>query len=457
MSEWQSDDEMDAVYDAIDEQPTHAPTDADAGGGDMETCAVCKAKQSGTKAPKRKCSCSSGLTAQRDRACDRAKEREQRSSVDFETPCRDGLHDLLPAKLFSARSSHFFSSIHAGPDSWCYDCAKRRHQHSQACWDEFLAVHTDWGRFADRLHQHVDPLRRWNGNLTEDLTELRTLLTSNEFARFSRDHARSLHLELSSHFSAVCEFGPLEAARLFVDCAGMKVIDRLVYTHDDDIATAAQPLYLAAAGGSVDIVRWLLELGADPNVPAGDGTTPFYIACENAGLDGSDRCMAVLQLLRDHGADMTAADQDGTTPALIAAAMGHCDVIRLLHESGVDLRAPGHIYSEEWTVLKRNVTPLAIARDNEHEDVIVYLQTVLTPQAEKRARSDEPMLARAQKVGVAHRLKPIPDRLLAAVRDGLGTDEEIKAAKKQLKALQTANQQIVSRAEKAHLKQTKIA
>ena len=78
------------------------------------------------------------------------------------------------------------------------------------------------------------------------------------------------------------------------------------------------------------------------------------LRCENAGLDGCEGCLAVLfiQLLRDHGADMTAADQDGTTPALIAAACGHCDVIRLLHESGVDLRAPGHIYSEEWTQAK---------------------------------------------------------------------------------------------------------
>ena len=50
-----------------------------------------------------------------------------------------------------------------------------------------------------------------------------------------------------------------------------------------------------------------------------------------------------VHLLRDYGADMVAVDQDGTSPALIAAACGHVDVLRMLHRSGVDLQAAGHI------------------------------------------------------------------------------------------------------------------
>ena len=66
------------------------------------------------------------------------------------------------------------------------------------------------------------------------------------------------------------------------------------------------------------------------------------------------------------------------------------------------------------------------------------------------------MLERAHRAGIADRLKPIPASLLAATKPGSGTQEQVQAAKKQLKALQTANQQIVSRAEKAQLKQTTL-
>ena len=85
-----------------------------------------------------------------------------------------------------------------------------------------------------------------------------------------------------------------------------------------------------------------------------------------------------------------------------------------------------------------------------------YLKTALASTAEKRARSDEPMLERAKRAGVADRLKPIPASLLAATKAGAGTPEQILAAKTQLRALQTHNQQIVARAEKARLKQSKL-
>ena len=85
------------------------------------------------------------------------------------------------------------------------------------------------------------------------------------------------------------------------------------------------------------------------NDRASDGTTAFYAACEEGQV-------AILHLLRDYGADMVAVDQDGTSPALIAAACGHVDVLRMLHRSGVDLQAAGHIYVEDFTILRRNAT-----------------------------------------------------------------------------------------------------
>ena len=74
----------------------------------------------------------------------------------------------------------------------------------------------------------------------------------------------------------------------------------------------ATPFYFAASGGDVDVMRVLLEHGANPHAAASDGTTPFFMACAHEHL----RAMA---LLRDCRVDMSAPNQDGTSPSLIAA------------------------------------------------------------------------------------------------------------------------------------------
>jgi ankyrin repeat protein len=213
----------------------------------------------------------------------------------------------------------------------------------------------------------------------------------------------------------------------------------------EPIPRAAQPLYHAASYGNPAMLSWLLEQGADPNVPASDGTTPFYAACTNGHME-------IIRILCSHGADMTTVDQDGTSPALIAASEGRLDVVKALHEFGVDLQAPGHIYEADYTLLRRNMTPLMAAQHWGQTEVAAYLQS----KPEKRVRSDDSMLERAVRAGVADRMKPIPASLIAATRAGSGIPEQIQAARKQLKGLQTANQQIVSRAEKAKLKQIKL-
>ena len=317
---------------------------------------------------------------------------------------------------------------------------------------------TDWGFFVSRfekiVYRHMDEVA-----MSTDLEDLRGVFSSTEFERFRKLHTRSLNQQLRDLFGMLCCAGSIEAASLFMTAGGLKVTDTSTCLNngsDDDegislgAPCAAQPLYHAAMGGSPEAINWLLELGADPAVPASDGTTPFYIACERGHT-------TVVHLLYNLGVDMTASDQDGTSPALIAAANGHTDVIKFLHKVAVDLRAPGHIYlDEQFALLRRNVTPLSVARELGQDEVAEYLETALGSNAEKRVRSDDPMLDRARKAGVADRLKPIPDTLLTATRPGSGAQEQIQAAKKQLKAFQTANQQIVARAEKARLKQAKL-
>ena len=382
-------------------------------------CIVCRAKQLGDQhVPRRKCTCNSGLTVQKDRACDRAKEREQRART-WEDPCGDDLCDLVE------------------PVEPC--------QHD-------LASLNDWGKFVRKLGACV------RGDAA--YAELCELLRSDDFDRLRLIHARSLDARLRWFFGIVCSRGTPEQAREFIN-VGLKVTDLstnfdtfgCVCLDDgslsaDPMPRAVQPLYHAASAGNTTMLSWLLEQGADPAVPASDGTTPFYAACAGGHIE-------IVRILRNLGVDMTTVDQDGTSPALIATAGGHLDVLKALHDFGVDLRAPGHIYEDDYTCLRRNVAPLVIAQEWGETEVAAYLQSVQLKTA-KRVRSEESMLERAARAGVADRLKPIPASLLAATGVGSGSPEQIRAAKKQLKALQTANQQIVGRAEKAKLKQTKL-
>ena len=80
---------------------------------------------------------------------------------------------------------------------------------------------------------------------------------------------------------------------------------------------------------------------------------------------------------------MTTVDQDGTSPALIATAGGHLDVLKALHDFGVDLRAPGHIYEDDYTCLRRNVAPLVIAQEWGETEVAAYLQSVQLKTAKR--------------------------------------------------------------------------
>ena len=91
-------------------------------------------------------------------------------------------------------------------------------------------------------------------------------------------------------------------------------------------ATKNTPLCAALAGrGDDEIVRLLLEAGADSNFRAELGVTPLHLAASR----GSD---ALVQRLLEHGADGAARMDDGTTPAAIATARGHAATAALLDE-----------------------------------------------------------------------------------------------------------------------------
>ena len=80
----------------------------------------------------------------------------------------------------------------------------------------------------------------------------------------------------------------------------------------------------------------------------------------------------MLRILHACGIDMEQADEDGISPVHTAAANGNLDVLKFMHENGVNLEAQGAIYldtDEDGSLqLHSSVTPLtrllkAVLRD----------------------------------------------------------------------------------------------
>ena len=77
----------------------------------------------------------------------------------------------------------------------------------------------------------------------------------------------------------------------------------------------------------VDMVRLLLELGADPNVCNNDHKTPLH-ETSFCGL------LEAARLLLSHGAKVDEKDGEGRTPFQLAAINGHDELVKLLTEHG---------------------------------------------------------------------------------------------------------------------------
>jgi HEAT repeat protein len=89
------------------------------------------------------------------------------------------------------------------------------------------------------------------------------------------------------------------------------------------------PLYCASVQGYHEIVRLLLEYGADPNLPGG-GEDEGLPLCAAASWDHWETVQALL----DGGADPDRAEGGGWTPLLWAAARGHLRSADLLLDAG---------------------------------------------------------------------------------------------------------------------------
>ena len=94
----------------------------------------------------------------------------------------------------------------------------------------------------------------------------------------------------------------------------------LYFLHQDDTRSSLE-------GMKVDMVRRLLEHGADPNIPDNNHTSPLHQESSRGRLE-------VSRLLLSYGAKLDAKDGLGKTPSQLAASNGHHEITKLLLEHG---------------------------------------------------------------------------------------------------------------------------
>lgn len=117
-------------------------------------------------------------------------------------------------------------------------------------------------------------------------------------------------------------------------------------------------LVLAAKDGNLSMVQSLLEKGVSPNVRDSDGVPALMWAAEGDHID-------IVRLLLDEGADVNAKKtKNGTTVLMETAEEGNTEVVKLLLDRGAKVNVKR---------TKDGITALMEAADKCHADIIKLL------------------------------------------------------------------------------------
>jgi ankyrin repeat protein len=124
----------------------------------------------------------------------------------------------------------------------------------------------------------------------------------------------------------------------------------------DLLAGGYTPLGRAAFLGYDHVAALLLKYGADPDFKSKDGNTPLTAAASMNRLE-------VIRVLIPAHPDYTLFNREGRTALSVAAMRGYIDAVRLMLDAGVDPNVPNNTGS----------TALVAAGIDHHEDIQTLL------------------------------------------------------------------------------------
>jgi ankyrin repeat protein len=172
-----------------------------------------------------------------------------------------------------------------------------------------------------------------------DLASLKALINSADLNAGDRRGATPLMYAAA--------FGSIEELKLLLDAGA-----------DLNAKNSFNATALICAAGDPVKSRMLIEHGADVNVQSQQGRTPLMVAASRDGNAG------LVRLVLAKGGDVRAKGAQGGTALLLASQMGDIEIMRLLIEKGADANAaPASL----------GLTPLADAISSNHDEAVRLL------------------------------------------------------------------------------------
>lgn len=177
-----------------------------------------------------------------------------------------------------------------------------------------------------------------------DLNSLVNLLQQNPALARTKTSAQVSPLMLSCYYKkpdvTALLLKYVEDISLFEAAAAGKfdVVAHLLYTHPEAVNDYADdgftPLGLACYFGQFEVARYLVLKGADVNLPSNNGFNVFPIHSAAAG-----NYTDIVRMLVDNGAQVNVRQQAGATPLHSAAQNGNLELLILLLEHGASTEA----------------------------------------------------------------------------------------------------------------------
>jgi len=143
-------------------------------------------------------------------------------------------------------------------------------------------------------------------------------------AEYLIDHGANVNVEVPRGWTALCET---------INVSNSSKMAGLLITRGADInAGYWPPITSSVREKRIDLLKFLIQRGADVNNTDNWGYTPLYFAVHNDDLD-------YLKALIAHGAELDTKHPGGETALMSGAFTGRTEAVKLLLEAGADINA----------------------------------------------------------------------------------------------------------------------